>query len=117
MRAARGTLLRQELYALDGTALAGRPYQISDYTVALAPVLDGRTGDDPAWLAAPVITAHPALARTTVWERGTDPMYRIQVTGGYDTYGRPASHVEIAVPRGHDPRRPDRAAPNRTWPC
>ena len=34
-------------------------------------------------------------------------MYRIQVTGGYDTYGRPASHVDIAVPRGHDPRRPD----------
>jgi RHS repeat-associated protein len=109
VRAARGTLLRQELYALDGTPLAARPYEISEHAIAVAPVLDGRTGDDPAWQAAPVITTRPTLARTTVWERGTDPMHRIQATGNYDTYGRPATHVDIAVPRGHDPRRPDPA--------
>ena len=109
VRAARGTLLRQELYALDGAPLAARPYEISEHTLAVAPVLDGRTGGDPAWQAAPVITTRPTLARTTVWERGTDPMHRIQVTGNYDTYNRPASHVDIAVPRGHDPRQPDRA--------
>ncbi|MBO0871038.1 MAG: hypothetical protein J2P15_21005, partial [Micromonosporaceae bacterium] len=44
-----------------------------------------------------------------VWDRGTDPMHRLQVTGGYDAYNRPASTVDIAVPRGRDPRRTDPA--------
>jgi RHS repeat-associated protein len=103
IRALRGKVLRSELYALDGDANASSPYQVTDHSWALAPVLDGRQPEDPQWQAAPVITVQPVLDRTTVWERGTDPLTTATVTGGYDGYGRPHQRVQVAVPRGRDP--------------
>jgi RHS repeat-associated protein len=104
IRALHGQVLRRELHALDGSPLADRPYELADYAYALAPVLDGRSTDDPGWQTTPVVAVHPVLARTTVWERGNEPMTRAQLTGGYDDYGRPHASVDIAVPRGRDPR-------------
>jgi hypothetical protein len=97
-------VLRSELYALDGDPNADRPHQISDYAYALAPVLDGRPVTDPGWQAAPVVAVQPTSRRTTIWERGTDPMTQATLTGGYDDYGRPHQTVAIAVSRGRDPR-------------
>ena len=99
IRALRGRVLRSELYALDGDPNAGRPYQISDHAYALTPILDARSD----WEASPVVTVQPVLDRTSVWERGTEPMTQATVTGGYDDYGRPHQTVKIAVPRGRDP--------------
>ncbi len=106
IRAARGTSLRQELYALDGTPLASRPYEVSDHAIAIKPVLDGRASNDSSWLAHPVFNCEQTLARSTVWERGDDPMIRLQATGNYDDYGRPASSISLAAPRGHNPALP-----------
>ena len=53
----------------------------------------------------------PTLSRSAVWERGTDPMTRLQLTGGYDDYGRPHASADIGVPRGRDPRQPGRTMP------
>jgi RHS repeat-associated protein len=101
IRALRGRVLRSELYALDGDPHADRPYQITDHAYALAPILGGRQLSD--WEASPVVTVQPLLDRTSVWERGADPMTKATVTGGYDDYGRPHQSVQIAVPRGRDP--------------
>ena len=103
VRALRGQVLRSELYALDGDPNGRRPYQISDHAYALAPILDGRQASDPGWQAIPVVAVQPVLDRTSVWERGTDPITTATVTGGYDDYGRPHQTVQIAVPRGRDP--------------
>jgi YD repeat-containing protein len=111
VRAARRTLLRQELYGLDGTPGQARPYEITDHAVAIAPVLDGRGTDRQDWQDHPVFALRATLTRSSVWERGADPMIHIQVTGGYDDYGRPASVIDIGVPRGHDPRRGDGSDP------
>jgi RHS repeat-associated protein len=104
IRALRGRVLRSELYALDGDPNAGRPYQISDHAYALAPILDGRQASDPGWQALPVVAVQPVLDRTSVWERGSEPMTQASFTGGYDDYGRPGQAVQAAVPRGRDPR-------------
>ena len=105
VRSLRGRVLRTEWYAEDGTTRAGRPYEVHDFAYQVAPILDGRRGADPAWQAQPVVTVRTVLSRTTVWERGDDPMTRLQLTGRYDDYGRPHASVEIGVSRGRDPRR------------
>ena len=50
-----------------------------------------------------MVAVQPVLDRSSVWERGTDPMTRATVTGGYDDYGRPHQTIQIAVPRGRNP--------------
>jgi RHS repeat-associated protein len=104
IRALRGRVLRSELFALDDDPHAGRPYQVTEHAYAVAPILDGRPVTDPGWQARPVVTVEPVFERTSVWERGTEPMTRATFTGGYDDYGRPGQTVQAAVPRGRDPR-------------
>ena len=41
-------------------------------------------------------------ARTTQWERGSDPLTRVTFTDSYDSYGQPATQISVAVPRGRD---------------
>ena len=78
--------------------------------VHCAPVLDGRRPGRSrrlaAWLAHPVVTVREVLTRSTVWDRGSDPMTRITASGHYDNYGRPHASMELGVPRGRDPREP-----------
>jgi RHS repeat-associated protein len=104
LRAAQGRILRGELYGLDGDPRAGRPYEVTDQAFALNPVLDGRTSNDPGWQARPVTAVAPTLSRTSIWERGSDPLTRVDIVGNYDSYGRPCTSLSIAVPRGRDPR-------------
>ncbi|WP_284982363.1 SpvB/TcaC N-terminal domain-containing protein [Arthrobacter sp. efr-133-TYG-118] len=104
VRAMRGRVLRTETYADDGTIRAPRPYEVHDSSYQVAPVLDGRSAEDAGWQAAPVVTVRQTLSRSAVWERGTEPMTRLQLTGGYDDYGRPHASVDVGVPRGRDPR-------------
>ena len=106
VRAARGRLLRTECYADDESSRAGHPFEVHDHTYELAPVLDGRSTDDASWVAEPVVTVRPHLTRSSVWERGHDPMIRLQVTGDYDEYGRSHAAVDVGVARGRDPRNP-----------
>jgi RHS repeat-associated protein len=104
LRSMTGRMLRTETYALDGSPDAARPYEVGDAAYRLVPVLDGRPGTDPGWLAAPVAAAHQVATQSVVWQRGDDPMIRVTAFGARDTYGRACSQLEIGVPRGRDPR-------------
>ena len=68
VRALRGSVLRTELYAPDGTDRADRPYHVGEKTYAvdaLEPTAPERSG---------VFFARRVEARTTSWERGDDPL-------------------------------------------
>jgi hypothetical protein len=98
LRALRGQVLRAELYALDGTDLADRPYTVTE---AISGV---RAVADHVWFPF-------ALGqRTTQWERGTDPMTQYVFTAGHDEFGLPTRQLHHCVrpPPWPVPRRPSR---------
>lgn len=104
IRALAGRVLRSELYGRDGDVRQERPYTVTEHRYGLSPVLDGRAGTDNGWLSRPVFFPHAKAERTTQWERGDDPLTTATFTDGYDGYGRAAQTVQLAVPRGRDPR-------------
>ncbi|MGR9046872.1 MAG: SpvB/TcaC N-terminal domain-containing protein, partial [Gammaproteobacteria bacterium] len=97
LRSLRGSLLRSELYALDGTTRTERPYTVSETTHNVREI-------DPLPDAANprqrIFFPHPAAQRTTQWERGDDPLTQIGYTDDYDGYGQPRRQLQIACPRG-----------------
>jgi len=88
--ALRGRIRRTELYALDGTDRQDLPYEMTEQQHTARPV-PGASG-----AFQPLLTA----ARSTVWDRGDDPMTRVTVHQDHDAYGRAGATVEVAVPRG-----------------
>ncbi|MBS1581381.1 MAG: VCBS repeat-containing protein, partial [Bacteroidetes bacterium] len=108
-RTLRGTALRSELYAMDGSPLQQRPYTVSETQTGLR-LVDGPATN--ATIRALAVETHSNCiffsyglgSRSTTWERGGDPMTKCSFTGAIDAYGQPLSQVSIAVPRGKDPR-------------
>jgi RHS repeat-associated protein len=101
LRALRGHILRTELYALDGTPLEGLPYTVAEHQYAVREV------DAPGSGAADrrrIFFIFPVGERTTQWERGTEPMHHVAFTGDYDEFGQPRTRIDVAVPRGRDPK-------------
>ena len=108
-RTLRGTALRSELYAVDGSAHVYRPYTVSESQTGL------RLVDSPllnSTIEALRVETHSnhiffsygLSSRSTTWERGNDPMTKFSFSGQIDAYGQPLSQISIAVPRGKDPR-------------
>lgn len=111
LRTLRGTLLRSELYALDGSSLEGRPYTVTESMMSL------RKEFDPSGIATPLWTDKNAYwsgggyiffpfsiaQRTTQYERGTDPMHNFSFTKEYDHYGQAQGQLSVAIPRGITP--------------
>ena len=99
LRALRGSTLRTELYALDGTERQERPYTVTENLHGVreenAP---GASGAGRQRIFLP----HALAQRTTQWERGSDPMTRCSFPGDYDAYGQPRAQTDIAVPRGRE---------------
>lgn len=98
LRALRGTTLRMELYALDGTDREDRPYTVTES-------LSGIREDFPPDLVTEpdrshIFFPHPLAQRTTQWERGDDPVTRFTFTEDYDAYGQSLRQTRIACPRG-----------------
>jgi hypothetical protein len=125
IRALRGTTLRTELYARDGTSRQQRPYTVTEslpglaQVRGLAPLTPGGLVD--AWLvfagepplppgrqeepllgSRPIFFAHGLALRTTQWERGDDPMTQVSFTADYDSYGQARAQLSAALPRGWD---------------
>jgi RHS repeat-associated protein len=90
LRSLRGSVLRTELFGLDGSAREDRPYTVTEHAYGLR----AETPD------ATVFFPHVTGQRTTRWERGDDSMTTFTFTGAYDGYGQPCSQIAIAVPRG-----------------
>ena len=97
LRALRGTVLRTELYALDGSPLEDRPYTVTESAHGLREV------DPPAGQTEErrlIFFPHQRAQRTTQWERGDDPLTQIGYTDDYDEYGEPRQQLQVACPRG-----------------
>ena len=108
-RTLRGTALRSELYAMDGTTYQQRPYTVSETQTGLRLVASPLTNATIKEMAVETHSNHIFFSfgyasRSTTWERGDDPMTKFSFTGEIDNYGQPLSQVSIAVPRGKDPR-------------
>jgi RHS repeat-associated protein len=126
LRTLRGSVLRTELYALDGTDRERRPYTVEEHLHGLCEVVEEngqpklecepRPDDSPAVTgddSTPrIFFPHELARRTTQWERGSDPMTRFGFTEDYDEYGQPQRQTQIACPRGW--RNPD-APPARAY--
>src|SRR5690606_17244677 len=55
---------------------------------------------------ARIVFPHIIAQRTTQWERGDEPMTRIEFTGDRDAYGQPRWSLRIACPRGWNSHLP-----------
>lgn len=97
LRALRGTVLRTELYALDGSPLEGRPYTVTESAYGLREVAPPTDETD---LRRRIFFPHMRAQCTTQWERGDDPLTQIGYTDDYDEYGQPRRQMQVACPRG-----------------
>jgi RHS repeat-associated protein len=94
LRTLRGSVLRTELYALDGSSLQDRPYTVTEQAYGVREE-SGLLDDDLPHVFFP----HSTTQRTTQWERGDDPMTQFSFAGTYDGFGQPLSRTSVAVPR------------------
>ena len=97
LRALRGQAVRSELYALDGSPRAARPYTVTEAW------LSAREEDPPA-AGEPersrIFFAQVRGQRTTEWQRGADPLTRFAFNDDYDACGQPRLQTQVACPRG-----------------
>jgi RHS repeat-associated protein len=96
LRALRGSVLRTELYALDGTDREDRPYTVTEQAYGLREESPPEGGEKPHQR---IFFPHPLAQRTTQWERGDEPMSQFAFTDDYDAYGQPRRQVSLAAPR------------------
>lgn len=102
LRALRGSVLRTELYALDGTGRQERPYTVTETLHGVRE--EARPGQSEADRNR-IFFPHLLAQRTTQWERGDDAMTQVTFSEDYDAYGHPRMQIAVAVPRGRDYRR------------
>lgn len=97
LRTLRGSILRTELYALDGTGRQDRPYTIIEHAYGLREESLPVEGEKERLR---IFFPHALAQRTTQWERGDDPMSQFSFTNDYDAFGQPQKQTQIACPRG-----------------
>jgi RHS repeat-associated protein len=103
LRTLRGSTLRTELYALDGTDRQERPYTVTEQAYGLRE----ESPPEGAETSRPrIFFPHLLAQRTTHWERGDEPMTQFAFTDDYDAYGQSRRQVSVAVPRHRDYRAP-----------
>ena len=103
LRTLRGSIMRSELYALDGSPLEDRPYTVTEYAYGLR---EEQIHNDPS--RERIFFPHSTAQRTTQWERGDDPLTQLSFTAQYDAYGQPLSQSAFAMPRRRVKRLPRR---------
>lgn len=96
LRSLRGSVLRTELYALDGSSRESRPYSVTEraYDVLEVPAPAAQTARAPR-----VFFPHLIAERSTQWERGDDPKTNVAYTSDYDGFGNPLTLIQVACPR------------------
>ena len=127
IRSLRGSVVRTELYALDGSEREQRPYTVTESIYGVCQVVEdgaqarlvcGGAAGHVAGGAEGLRVFFPQLraTRITQWERGEDPLTTLAYTDGYDAFGRPDDQTAIALPRRAASRRPSVAAVVGTVP-
>jgi len=96
-RALKGAVLREEVYALDGSAVEHRPYSVSDRNFTVRTVQ--RRGPNPH----AVFLVHPRETLDSAGERRSDdPRLSHSVVLAVDDFGNPLSALTIAYGRRHE---------------
>jgi RHS repeat-associated protein len=106
LRSLRGTILRTELYAVDGDERErhrSRPYTVTEFCYGLREV---DAPDDDNVGRKRIFFPHLVVQRATQWERGDDPLTQFAFTGGYDLFGQPTQQTVVAMPRRAAKRKP-----------
>jgi RHS repeat-associated protein len=110
-RALKGSLLRREVYARDGTPAAGRPYTVTEQNYRLRRLQPPRAGRPAVFLP------HPGEALELHHERTAEPRVAHALTLGVDDFGTITLAAGVAYRRAAgDPSLPaaERAAQERT---
>lgn len=96
-RCLRGNLLRQEVYAEDGTTLEPVPYSVLEQNHAVQ-LVQPATTDLPRTHA--VFFSHGLETRTSHYERdSSDPRVQQELTLAVDAYGTPLRTAAVGYPR------------------
>ncbi|GEO13532.1 SpvB/TcaC N-terminal domain-containing protein [Microvirga aerophila] len=108
LRSLKGSIVRTETYALDGTLREQRPYSVTEHAYSvvlvrqngLAAVLADHLDSSDLSVGQPLVF-FPSLRaeRTTQWERGDDPQTRLRFVDEYDPFGQPRQETALACPR------------------
>jgi RHS repeat-associated protein len=106
LRALRGSILRQEIYALDGSPVEDRPYTVTEQAYGIRE----EARPDPPSRRERIFFTHTLAQRVTQWERGDDPMTQFEFKRNHDAFGQPRDQIAIACPRGWR-RLEDRLSP------
>ena len=108
LRTLRGSAIRSELYAKDGSTRRERPYSVKE-TQTSVKFIDG-PADNPIienlkikLNSGCIFFPFQYSSRESMWERGEDPKISFSFTGELDAYGQVLKSLSIAVPRGKDP--------------
>jgi RHS repeat-associated protein len=116
-RTLRGSSLRSELYALDGTARQNRPYTVSENLQgmrvehAFTPAVTKNSNaiaiygpdENNKQGSGYIFFSFGMASRSSQWERGEEPLTTFSFSEAYDAYGTPLIQIGIAVPRGKNP--------------
>lgn len=99
LRALRGSILRTEVYALDGTERQENPYTVTEsrYDIREEAVPDTNESQKGR---KRIFFPFAVSQRTTQWERGEEPMTQFVFTSDYDAFGQPQLQTQIACYRG-----------------
>src|SRR5215472_13937808 len=95
LRTLRGSVLRTELYAVDGTERQDRPYTVTEQAYGLREESPPVAADNPRLR---IFFPHSLARRTTQWERGNEPMTQFAFSDDYDAYGQARRQASLAVP-------------------
>lgn len=98
LRALRGSMLRAELYILDGSERATRPHRVDEESHGVRLEVKG-TAERHG-----VFFPYTCAERTSAWERGNEPHTTATFLDDYDAYGQARQTSHIAVPRGRNYR-------------
>lgn len=106
LRSMRGSIVRTEFYARDGTELERRPYTVFENLQGVLPLPVGtRWPDAPKEWQKKIFFPCSLSSRTTEWDRGVEPMTKFQFISNYDEYGQVRSSLSVGVPRGKNYER------------
>lgn len=103
LRTLRGSMVRRELYALDGSDRQDRPFTVNETLTGVREVSPLAPGEEDR---TRIFFPHGLAERTTQWERGDDPMTGFTFQEGYDTYGQLLGQISVAIPRQRNPEQP-----------
>jgi RHS repeat-associated protein len=106
LRALRGSVLRSELYVLDGSDRETRPHVVNEYAYGLREEASPAAALD----RQRIFFLHSLATRNTQWDRGDDPLTQFIFTSDYDSFGQSRQRTAVTMPRRSQMRRTVAAA-------